>query len=103
MDELIASGKNILLKKIEQENEKQNTILVRLGDINPTLTYGQVISAGSDCNVFNRRDGEFVYVKNQNISKLIHSGMEYWIANEDDILVYIEDRDTTHSEIRKDN
>lgn len=99
--ELIASGKNILFKKIEQEDEKQSTILVSLGDINPTLIYGQVISTGRDCLC--GRDGEFVYVKNQDIAKLIHSGTEYWVADEDDILVYIEDRDTTHSEIGKEN
>ncbi len=89
MNDLKATGEHILFKKMKQVEDEKKVSIITPGDINPSLMYGKVISTGHTCNEI--YDGEFIYVAKSNAIQLMHLGNEYWIANEDDILVYIED------------
>lgn len=92
MDEnvkLYAKGTNVLFEKTDPEVDVlKSKLLLSTSDLNPDLIHGRIINFGPSCK--NMADvGGLIYGKKLNAVKISHISKEYYIIDEDDILVNV--------------
>ena len=94
MDEttkLYAKGTNVLFEKTDPEVDLlKSKLVLSTSDLNPDLIHGKIINFGPSCK--NMADvGGLIYVKKLNAVKILHLSKEYYIIDEKDMLVNVDE------------